>query len=539
MLGLRAHSHERELAAALAASLDAVQSGAASVEDCLLRYPALAAELEPLLRASACVQLLGRVAPTEQARLDARYAFMQAAARRARPAPVVPHPAVQKRAWLALAPAGVAALLFAIIAVPVLGSIDSGSVPGDWNYSFKRATERVRLALTTDPAERRLLRIEFASRRLREIERLSSHGQLDAHRPEVAALAHDYTLNLDQVTTSVQASGSLPASTKGEISNLTTQAQAVLPAIAQNAPASDPVKSAVQDAVDQTQKTDAVVKAVPTPPARSSAQANPTHTPIPVAAAVLAPANTPAPNTATPPPATPATSEPTAPPPPVTATVSAPTATQTPLATSASPAPRAATTVPVVVNTPVSPATAAPTALAVVPTPASAPSASAPLTTSVAPVGGAAGGVIDSTIGPEPRATVARGTAAAVDTAPARIATLAPATPLGRTPTSSAPTAVGTRAATVIPPVTGSATLSVGPNVWKYVGPAAPLDQITASITGQLVVVYYVNDQQTTSTWYPTSPGPAPVVPTGTVMTLSLRGPAVIAAPGVLVAAPR
>src|SRR6059058_2212100 len=137
MLGLSKRRHERELAEALAGSLDAIHAGTASVDDCLHRYPALAPELEPLLRTSARISPLAQSEPPEKARLQARAAFLQAAAARTE-ARISPHPAVRRRAWLALAPAAIAAVLFAAVAVPVMASMDSGAVPGDWNYGFKR-----------------------------------------------------------------------------------------------------------------------------------------------------------------------------------------------------------------------------------------------------------------------------------------------------------------------------------------------------------------------------------------------------------------
>jgi len=124
----------------------------------------VAAELEPLLRTAATVQVLSRVSPREEARLEGRAAFLQAAAKRSQPAAIIPRPVVRRRPWVAFVPAAIAAALFAAIAIPVLGSMDTGSTPGDWNYGFKRATERIRLAITTDPGERRLLRLEFADR---------------------------------------------------------------------------------------------------------------------------------------------------------------------------------------------------------------------------------------------------------------------------------------------------------------------------------------------------------------------------------------
>src|SRR5579883_677373 len=271
MLWRSERRRERELAEALAASLDALRAGTASLEDCLRRYPRLKDELEPLLRTAATVQLLGRVAPREEARIAGRAAFLQAAARRAQPVPVAPPPLARRRPWVAFAPVGIAAALFAAIAIPVLGSMDTGSTPGDWNYGFKRATERIRLALTTDPSDRRLLRLEFAARRLDEIERLKATGHVAAQKSDVAALIHDYQAEVSQAAASAQIAGALPPSQKDQFATVTTKATEVLTQVQQNVPPSDPVSAAAQDAKTETGNAVAVVAAVPTttPPARS------------------------------------------------------------------------------------------------------------------------------------------------------------------------------------------------------------------------------------------------------------------------------
>src|SRR5579883_2365290 len=120
MLWRSERRRERELAEALAASLDAMRAGSASLEDCLRRYPRLADELEPLLRTAATVQMLGRIAPRDEARSAGRAAFLQAASRKAQPLPVAPVAIARRRPWVAFAPVGVAAALFVVIAVPVL-----------------------------------------------------------------------------------------------------------------------------------------------------------------------------------------------------------------------------------------------------------------------------------------------------------------------------------------------------------------------------------------------------------------------------------
>lgn len=543
MLWRSERRRERELAEALAASLDAMRAGTASLEECLRRYPRFAGELEPLLRTAATVQVLGRITPREEARIAGRAAFMQAAARRARPAPIAPVPLVRRRPWVAFAPIGVAAALFAAIAIPVLGSMDTGSTPGDWNYGFKRATERIRLALTTDPTDRRLLRLEFAARRIDEAERLSATGHVGTQKADLTALFHDYTADLAQVTASAQSAGSLPADQKQQIANLTDKANDLANQVQQAVPATDPLNTAAQDAKQESTTAATLAKALPTPPTHTSATP-PSPTSPPTTAAVVSTVNVAPPTVvATPPPTAPAAVTPSAPTvPPGTATVPAtgtapaslasPTSTGTATIVNGTPTPpptpsavptRAAPVVPAVVNTPAPSVTSTPAAVPPTRTAGPAP-------------------VVTGTVAAEPTAPAASPTRTPLPPALAPLGAAASPGPEAeptpaRTVTPSAPTPVGTRASTVLPPVTGSTALVAGANVFKYAGAPASLDQITASLGGQLVVVWYVNGQQTSSSWYPGTP--APTIEPGAILTIVTRGPAVLAAPGTLLAGGR
>ncbi len=531
MLWLSGRRRERQIAEALAASLDAVRGGTATVEDCLRRYPALAAELEPLLRTAATVQVLSRVSPREEARLEGRAALLQAAAKRSQPAAIIPRPVVRRRPWVAFVPAAIAAALFAAIAIPVLGSMDTGSTPGDWNYGFKRATERIRLAITTDPGERRLLRLEFASRRLDEIERLKATGHVASQRSDLIAVIHDYQADLAQAAVSAQTAGALPPAQKDQFATVTNKATDVLTQVQQSVPASDPVNTAAQDAKDETTTTATAVKAVPTTtPSARGASSQPSATLAPTSAAVSTGSATPATVVATPPPTPPAgTGTPAGTSTPAGSATPPATGTTTGTSTAVSGSPTAVATASAV------PTREAPTLPAVLSSPASTPASTPARTPSPPPAE-------TSTPAPEPTAL------AAIPTRTPLPAALAPAigspapTPAaeptpGRTATPSAPTAVGTRPSTILPPVTGSTALVTGSNVFKYAGAPASLDQITASLGGQLVVVWYVNAQQTSSSWYPGTP--APSIGPGAILTIVTRGPAVLAAPGTLLSSGR
>lgn len=498
MLGIRRHNRERALADALAASLEAIRGGTATAEDCLRRYPTLAADLEPLLKTSARLETMQVLGPSEQARLNARYALRQAAAR-PRPVPIAPRAVVRRRSWLALAPAAIAAVLFAAIAAPVMSGIDSAAVPGDWNYSFKRATERVRLAVATDPTDRRLLRIEFAKRRLNEIERLSSNGRVDSHAGEITALLKDYSSDVSQVKDAAQTQGAIPSAEKQQLEAVTTQAQNVIQPVAQSAPQDKPVKSAADQALTVSKDAAQTAASLPTPqsnkPASNQAPA-PTKTPSPSVASALTVSPSPAPTeTASPTPATPtSTSEPTASPtPPPTATSTstpAPTSTPEPTPTTA---PQALATRPAQVLTPV---------------PTSAVTATV-TPTQVLPA--------DETATASPARTAAPGRTPTAGPPAASTPSRTPA-PVSAAPVASTP--VPTRAAAV---ESGLIVRAIQPEqiVYQWTEQPAPLNEVVAPLGNQVVFVTYLGANGQSLVWYPGTP--APVIGTNALLTVKLR----------------
>lgn len=104
--------------------------------------------------------------------------FMEAAgARDHAPAPVYAAPSAFASFRTALASVGVVAAV-AAFGVVTFGYATSGdSVPGDWNYAFKRAGERVEYSLARGDG-RIDVQIEHAEARIEEIQRLTSSGDL-------------------------------------------------------------------------------------------------------------------------------------------------------------------------------------------------------------------------------------------------------------------------------------------------------------------------------------------------------------------------
>jgi hypothetical protein len=476
------------LADALAIALDAIAAGA-TVEQALANAPGEAAELRPLLEASLRARVIAAPEPSDDARLVARAAVLRAAAARRAPAPVTPHPAVRRSGWLALAPAVLAAVVFAGIAVPLVGTLDSGAIPGDWNYGLKRAGERVQLALTTDSTDRRLLRLTFAQRRLSEIEKLSQHGQVDGHSAQVVSLVRDYTVDLSQVQSSVVDAPAVDASTKQAVDKTTQAAQSVLQPIAESA--APAVASPAQTALASTTQTQVTTDSKPTTQSgpqvakstTTAAPAAPTQTAAPAPVTLSTPINTSAPTAppASPSPAPSATVAPTpqtTPQPTAQPTSAPPTSTATQL--------RPDQVLPAVTFTP-APAT---TPATPEPSPAAPTSTPAPIIVASAPL---------------------FGTATPASSTPTTVPASATATfgPPPRTP-SPTPAPVATRPAAALTPAPSSTPVALQPgdNTLRYSGVPLPLDTLLAPILADVVYVSYTDAAGLPHLWYPGTQAP-------------------------------
>lgn len=155
--------------------LQALERGQ-SVEEILARYPALAADLEPLLRAAKhsreTAQML-RVPLAARARSRAR--FLEAAtqiqeARRVRTSP--------RFGWQ---PAWAALLALIILALSLIFTTfaSAKALPGEPLYPVKRAVEEAQLALTTSQERRLSLAETLDERRAREVQSLVEQGRIE------------------------------------------------------------------------------------------------------------------------------------------------------------------------------------------------------------------------------------------------------------------------------------------------------------------------------------------------------------------------
>lgn len=464
---------------------------------CLAAYPRYAAELEPLLRTALRARSAMAATVHEDRRLEARRQFLQAAAlhaqvaragdarRRARtqrPPSVLLQPL-----WSAFAPAIVAALLFVVAIVPIVSITSSSSLPGDWNYGFKRATERVRLGLTLDPSDRLNLELDFHNRRLGEIERLAADGRLND-----PSLVQQLT---DETSALVQSVSSNPQLGPSEALKVAQQTQDQVQALSDKvAPlASSSIKPAIDTAVQQTQQVQIKASAVAQAKVDSAAQtqsstgsSRPSHGGSHVKSTLTTSA------TETPTPGATDTATPT---PTSTAT---PSVTGTPGAT--------ATATASSTQTATATATAAGTAVASAP----APSAQPAFRTSSAPVR-----VLRPPANPQV-AAVAEPIAAAPVSASAPVATPTPATAV-LVPPAQPP---GPPQIVVRQPMAAGQE-----STFVYEGPELPVPQALASISGAYEVVHFTQPQHGGQVydWYPDQSNPRELLEPGSFVTVKIK----------------
>lgn len=151
-----------------------VQSGEGTIDDCLQGHSQYAEALAPLLEVARATRAhLSPQGPDEAFVEPSKIRVMNQirAAQRSRPTPE--RKDVRRRKWI-LRPAF--ALMSFLVAFALLAAssgavyASSGAIPGDALYIVKRGVEEARLVFTFDPDMDRTLLLQFADRRLDEVE---------------------------------------------------------------------------------------------------------------------------------------------------------------------------------------------------------------------------------------------------------------------------------------------------------------------------------------------------------------------------------
>jgi hypothetical protein len=300
-------------------------------------FPDDAEWLAPLLQTSGAVQqAAGAEQPSYFFEASLKQKFLAAAAERppvALPATPTLAPA-SPFAGLRTAFAGTAVVgMAAAIGVVTLGFVTADTaVPGDWNYAFKLANER--LDYTLSRGDQRInVQLRQTEARVREIQILSSSGNVSSG--DLEKLQHEAEA-LKQLAQGNQ----LDEIQKGRVKGIGEASVAVLSDVKQkNASLEPAIETTITTVNEAVAAVAGTVKPLDTPPPSATPTTSPTASTTPVAtstpvtsptASATANATTPATETATPPPHT--ATPPTSTPPPSETASASPTGTTTPAA---------------------------------------------------------------------------------------------------------------------------------------------------------------------------------------------------------------
>jgi RNA polymerase sigma-70 factor, ECF subfamily len=148
-----------------------------SIESCLVSYPDLADDLQPLLvTARGVVGTTSSVQPRADFKAAARYRFYSALANKDKQ--VTKSKDVPRKWGLRWATVAIAVLVIFVIGGGT-GIASAGSNPGDALYGVKTFVERVQMGLTVGNTRKANLQLKFAERRSEEMQVLVTRGNLE------------------------------------------------------------------------------------------------------------------------------------------------------------------------------------------------------------------------------------------------------------------------------------------------------------------------------------------------------------------------
>ncbi len=227
-----------------------IQSGEGTIDDCLQQHSQYAEALAPLLEVARSTRThLSPQGPDEAFLEPSKIRVMNQirAAQRARPTPK--RKDVKRQKWI-LRPAF--ALMSFLVAVALLAA-SSGAVyastealPGDALYIVKRGVEEARLVFTLDPDLDQALLLQFANRRLEEVEKALS---LDRDEDAWSALV-EYENTVGELLHLVNSS-SIEEGTLDQIQIHLSNHQAVLQRVKSKAPPQ--AQEALDNALERSQ----------------------------------------------------------------------------------------------------------------------------------------------------------------------------------------------------------------------------------------------------------------------------------------------
>jgi hypothetical protein len=171
-------------------------AGRETIDSCLRRYPAQSGQLAKLLQIAERAREAPPPAPLP---LDKRRALESRLLRRAgqlRSKPVLRPTAPRAPVWRRRVALALASAIVVFLLLGSAASVSAASVPGDFLYPVKRATEQVRLTLASEQQQVNLY-LEFARQRLQELRILKDRGEVS--KDLLAEISSDTALVLERI----------------------------------------------------------------------------------------------------------------------------------------------------------------------------------------------------------------------------------------------------------------------------------------------------------------------------------------------------
>ncbi|MFO7168089.1 MAG: DUF5667 domain-containing protein, partial [Chloroflexota bacterium] len=256
-----------------------------SIEACLEAFAPYAADLEPLLRVDELLRAEAALPlPPEMERwLHTGAREFQAIAEQMAPRYARRRTRISRQ----LATRTVAAVLVTAVTFATVDSVSAQSIPGEPLYSWKIAREDLSIQLATDAETRGRLHVNYAQRRLAEMDKLA------AMDPEPELIAQTLSSLVAHVQAAVVvASQPEAAEMQPELSKLLVQVEQVLDEVASEAPDAstaldetrDQIESITQSLEEQPAARATTVAGAPTSSATPTRTVRPTATPsVPLA----------------------------------------------------------------------------------------------------------------------------------------------------------------------------------------------------------------------------------------------------------------
>jgi len=180
--------------------IEDIKAGRSSIEDCLDRYPSMREQLEPLLRIALEIRETPDVKPSPSFKVRARVQLMDQIHSRQT---VTKWPWFRYNSQVKPIPyrrrfSMVRVIVAIVLTLSAIGGgtvyAAQASLPGDALYSIKLSTEQAGMMLPGDDAARAERALNFAERRVGEIEALAEKERVQDL--DLAVEKYDYALNM-------------------------------------------------------------------------------------------------------------------------------------------------------------------------------------------------------------------------------------------------------------------------------------------------------------------------------------------------------